>query len=152
MTAEIGSMRISEEIDALEATAVRPIPFVVTTRIIAGVLIIVPVYLATLACSYFATAFFIKVIHGQAGGTYNHYFEAFLVPSDVLLSLLKAVVFVVMIILIHSYFGFYASGGPEGVGIASGRAIRTSLVLIIVVDMMLTLTLWGLTGGVRVTG
>jgi phospholipid/cholesterol/gamma-HCH transport system permease protein len=152
MTAEIGAMRISEEIDALEATAVRPIPFVVTTRVIAGVLIIVPVYLATLACSYFSTAFFIKVVHGQAGGTYNHYFEAFLVPSDVFLSLVKAVIFVVLIILVHSYFGFYASGGPEGVGVASGRAIRASLVLVIVVDMMLTLAMWGVAGDVRVTG
>nr|WP_245549903.1 ABC transporter permease [Gordonia effusa] len=152
ITAEVGAMRISEEIDALEATAVRPIPFVVTTRVLAGILIIVPVYLTTLACSYFATSFFIKVIHGQSGGTYNHYFQAFLAPSDIFLSLIKAVVFVVMVILIHSYFGFYANGGPEGVGVASGRAIRASLVLVVVVDMMLTLTLWGLTGDIRVTG
>ncbi|MFW0789585.1 MlaE family ABC transporter permease [Gordonia sp. CPCC 205333] len=152
ITAEIGAMRISEEIDALEATAVHPIPFVVTTRVLAGILIIVPVYLTTLACSYFATSFFIKTIHGQSGGTYNHYFTAFLAPSDIFLSLIKAVVFVVMVILIHSYFGFYANGGPEGVGVASGRAIRASLVLVVVVDMLLTLTLWGLTGDIRVTG
>lgn len=153
MTAEIGAMRISEEIDALEATAVEPIPFVVTTRVIAGVLIIIPAYLATLACSYFSTAFFIKVVHGQAGGTYNHYFTAFLTPSDVLLSVFKAVTFVVLIILVHSYFGFYASGGPEGVGVASGRAIRASLVLVIVMDMLLTLSLWGALGGnIRITG
>ncbi|MEV6556828.1 ABC transporter permease [Nocardia sp. NPDC051756] len=153
MTAEIGAMRISEEIDALEATAVEPIPFVVTTRVIAGVLIIVPVYLASLACSYFASALFIKVIHGQAGGTYDHYFEAFLEPKDILLSLFKAVVFVVVIILVHSYFGYYASGGPEGVGVASGRAIRASLVLIIVLDLLLTTALWGvLVSDIRITG
>ncbi|MFE3189639.1 ABC transporter permease [Nocardia sp. NPDC059240] len=153
ITAEVGSMRISEEIDALEATAVEPIPFVVTTRVIAGVLIVIPVYLASLACSYFATAFFIKVVHGQAGGTYDHYFQAFLNPKDIFLSLFKAVVFVVVIILVHSYYGFYASGGPEGVGVASGRAIRTSLVLIIVLDLTLTTALWGmLVTDLRITG
>ncbi|NNH70965.1 ABC transporter permease [Nocardia uniformis] len=153
ITAEIGAMRISEEIDALEATAVEPIPFVVTTRVIAGVLIVIPVYLASLACSYFATAFFIKVVHGQAGGTYDHYFQAFLQPKDIGLSLFKAIVFVVVVILVHSYFGFYASGGPEGVGVASGRAIRASLVLIIVLDLTLTTALWGvLVTDLRITG
>ncbi|MFB7716983.1 MULTISPECIES: ABC transporter permease [unclassified Nocardia] len=153
ITAEIGSMRISEEIDALEATAVEPIPFVVTTRVIAGVLIVVPVYLASLAASYFATAFFIKVVHGQAGGTYDHYFQAFLNPKDIFLSLFKAIVFVVVVILVHSYYGFYASGGPEGVGVASGRAIRASLVLIIVLDLMLTTALWGMfVSDIRITG
>ncbi|WP_405492335.1 ABC transporter permease [Nocardia sp. NBC_00511] len=153
ITAEIGSMRISEEIDALEATAVEPIPFVVTTRVIAGVLIVIPVYLASLSASYFATAFFIKVVHGQAGGTYDHYFQAFLNPKDVFLSLFKAVVFVIVIILVHSYYGFYASGGPEGVGVASGRAIRASLVLIIILDLTLTTALWGvLVSDIRITG
>ncbi len=152
MTAEIGSMRISEEIDALEATAVRPIPFVVTTRVIAGVMIIVPVYLLTLACSYYATALFIKVVHGQAGGTYDHYFSAFLEPIDVVYSIVKAAIFVVTIVLIHSYFGYYASGGPEGVGVASGRAIRASLVIVVLLDMGLTLGLWGINSGIRITG
>lgn len=153
ITAEIGSMRISEEIDALEATAVEPIPFVVTTRVIAGVLIVVPVYLASLSCSYFATAFFIKVVHGQAGGTYDHYFQAFLAPKDIFLSLFKAVVFVVVVILVHSYYGFYASGGPEGVGVASGRAIRASLVLVVILDLMLTTALWGMfVSDIRITG
>ncbi|MBL1078946.1 ABC transporter permease [Nocardia sp. 2] len=153
ITAEVGAMRISEEIDALEASAVEPIPFVVTTRVIAGVLIVIPVYLASLACSYFATAFFIKVIHGQAGGTYDHYFEAFLNPADIVRSLVKAIVFVVVVILVHSYYGYYASGGPEGVGVASGRAIRASLVLIIILDLTLTTALWGMfVSDIRITG
>lgn len=152
MTAEIGAMRISEEIDALEAQGVRPIPFVVTTRIIAGGITIVPLYLVTLILSYLSCAVVVNVLHGQSSGTYYHYFNAFLQPSDVFYSLVKAVIFVVMIILIHGYQGFYATGGPEGVGRASGRAIRASLILVVIADMVLTMVFWGLDTGIRISG
>lgn len=152
MTAEIGAMRISEEIDALEASAVRPIPFVVTTRVIAGVITIVPLYLLTLILSYISCAVVVNVLHGQSSGTYYHYFGAFIQASDVFYSLIKAVVFVVMIILIHGYQGFYATGGPEGVGRASGRAIRASLVGVVIADMVMTLAFWGLDVGIKISG
>ncbi|MFX0580949.1 MlaE family ABC transporter permease [Nocardia nepalensis] len=152
MTAEIGAMRISEEIDALEAIGIRPIPFVVTTRVIAGVITIVPLFLLTLILSYLSCAVVVNVLHGQSSGTYYHYFDAFLQPGDVLASLVKATVFVVMIILIHGYQGFYATGGPEGVGRASGRAIRASLVLVVIADMIMTIAFWGLDVGIRISG
>ncbi|MEV6278259.1 ABC transporter permease [Nocardia sp. NPDC051832] len=152
MTAEIGAMRISEEIDALEATAVEPIPFVVTTRVIAGVITVIPLYLLTLILSYLSCAVVVNVLHGQASGTYYHYFGVFVQPADVLASVLKATIFVVLIVLIHGYQGFYASGGPEGVGRASGRAIRASLVAVVVADMVLTIAFWGLDSGVRISG
>ncbi|AXK85853.1 phospholipid/cholesterol/gamma-HCH transport system permease protein [Nocardia farcinica] len=152
MTAEIGAMRISEEIDALEAIGIRPIPFVVTTRVIAGLITIVPLYLLTLLLSYLSCALVVNVLHGQSSGTYEHYFGAFVQPTDVFASLAKAAVFVVLIILIHGYQGFYTVGGPEGVGRASGRAIRASLVLVVVVDMVLTIVFWGMDVGVRISG
>ncbi|MBT0566571.1 ABC transporter permease [Williamsia sp. CHRR-6] len=152
MTAEIGAMRISEEIDALEAQAIRPIPFVVSTRVVAGVITIIPLFLITLILSYLSCAFVVNTLHDQSSGTYHHYFNAFLAPTDVALSVLKAVVFVIAVILIHCYQGFYASGGPEGVGIASGRAIKQSFVSIVVLDMILTLLFWGSDVGFRFSG
>lgn len=152
MTAEIGAMRISEEIDALEAQGIRSIPFVVTTRVLAGVIIMIPLFLLTLILSYTSCAFLVNVVHAQSTGIYEHYFETFIHPSDVLFSLVKAVVFVVLIISIQCYQGYYAAGGPEGVGIASGRAIRASLVTVVVVDMVLTLLFWGDSPGVRISG
>ncbi|MFE3195545.1 MlaE family ABC transporter permease [Nocardia sp. NPDC059240] len=152
MTAEIGAMRIAEEIDALEAIGIRPMPFVVTTRVIAGVITIVPLHLLTLILSYLSCATVVNVLHGQSSGTYYHYFDAFLQPGDVVASLIKATIFVVAIILIHGYQGFYASGGPEGVGRASGRAIRASLVLVVILDMILTIVIWGLDVGIRISG
>ncbi|OBK88743.1 ABC transporter permease [Mycolicibacter sinensis] len=152
MTAEIGAMRISEEIDALEAQAIRSIPFVVTTRVIAGMITIIPLYVLTLILSYLSCALVVNVVHGQSSGTYYHYFDAFIQPSDVLCSVIKAAVFVTLIIAIHGYQGYYASGGPEGVGQASGRAIRASLITVVLADMMLTLLFWGNNPGVQISG
>ena len=152
MTAEIGAMRISEEIDALEALGIRSIPFVVTTRVIAGMLTIIPLYVVTLALSYVSCALVVNVMHGQSSGTYYHYFDSFIQPSDIVFSVLKAVIFVTLIIAIHGYQGYYAVGGPEGVGRASGRAIRASIVTVVAADMVLTLLFWGNSPGMRISG
>lgn len=152
ITAEVGAMRISEEIDALEAMAVNPVPFVVTTRVLAALITTVPLYLITLILSYLSCAVVVNVVHGQSSGTYYHYFESFIQPSDIIYSVIKVSVFVVIVTFAHSYQGFYATGGPEGVGRASGQAIRASLVLIVVADMVLTLMFWGLDVGIRISG
>jgi phospholipid/cholesterol/gamma-HCH transport system permease protein len=152
MTAEIGSMRISEEIDAVEAMALRALPFVVGTRLVGGMLIVIPGYLLTLLVSFFVTNTMIKVVYGQAGGTYNHYFVQFLSPTDLMYSTLKAAVFCAAVTIIHCYYGYFASGGPAGVGLASGRAVRASLVAIMVLDFTLTVALWGLKPNFVFTG
>lgn len=152
MTAEIGAMRISEEIDALEVVGIRSIPFVVTTRVIAGVLTIIPLYLLTLILAYVSCAVVVAAFGDQSSGTYDHYFAAFLQPSDLFYSLLKATIFVAAVIMIHGYQGYYATGGPEGVGRASGRAIRASLIAIVVLDMILTVVIWGADVGIRISG
>ncbi|GAA3947884.1 ABC transporter permease [Gordonia caeni] len=149
MTAEIGSMRISEEIDALEAQAIRPIPFVVGTRVVAGVTAIVPFYLMSLCLAYLASRLVVSVFYGQSAGAYDRYVEAFVSPVDVVYSTIKVVIFAVVVIIAHTYYGYFASGGPEGVGIASGRAIRASLVLIVTFDMLLSLIFWGLNSGLN---
>lgn len=144
MTAEIGAMRISEEIDAIEAIGLRPIPFVVGTRLIGAMMCVVPGFGLTLVTSFYVSAAVIRVMHGQPGGTYNHYFVQFLQPSDIGYALLKATVFCAAVTLIHCYYGYLTTGGPVGVGRASGRAVRASLVAIVVLDVITTVALWGL--------
>src|SRR5215204_146778 len=117
-TAQLGAMRISEEIDALEVMAIPSLPFLVTTRIIAGLIAIVPLYVIGLMMSYFATRLTVTQFFGQSSGTYDHYFQTFLPPGDVLWSFGKVLVFAVVVILIHCYNGYTASGGPAGVGVA----------------------------------
>jgi phospholipid/cholesterol/gamma-HCH transport system permease protein len=142
-TAQLGAMRINEEIDAVEMMAVPPIPYLVTTRIIAAVVAVIPLYLVGLFAAYVGTEFTISVFFHQSAGTYGHYFHVFIQPRDVILSVVKVVVFALLVIPIHCYYGYYASGGPEGVGRAAGRAIRTASVLIAVADMLMTFLFWG---------
>ncbi|WP_419538588.1 MlaE family ABC transporter permease [Mycolicibacterium fortuitum] len=144
MTAELGSMRIAEEIDAIEAMGLRPIPYVVGTRLIGGMFIVIPGMLLTLLVSFSVSNAMIKGAYSQPGGTYDHYFVQFLSPTDLAYSTVKAVVFCAAVTIIHCYYGYFASGGPVGVGLASGRAVRVSLVAIMVLDFTLTVVLWGL--------
>ncbi len=151
-TAQLGAMRISEEVDALEVMAIPSLPFLVTTRIIAGLIAVVPLYVVGLMSSYFATRLTVTQFFGQSAGTYDHYFELFLPPGDVLWSFGKVLVFAIVIILIHCYHGYTASGGPAGVGVAVGRAVRTSIVAINVIDLLLSMAIWGTTTTVRLAG
>jgi phospholipid/cholesterol/gamma-HCH transport system permease protein len=143
MTAEIGSMRIADEIDAIEAMGLRPIPFVVGTRLVGGLVCVIPGYLVTLVLTFFVMNIVIRVFHSQPGGTYNHYFVEFLTPKDLAYSVIKVAVFCVAVTLIHCYYGYFAAGGPVGVGQASGRAVRASLVAIMILDFIMTVVLWG---------
>ena len=151
-TAQLGAMRISEEVDALEVMAIPSLPFLVTTRIIAGLIAIIPLYVVGLLSSYFATRLTVTTFFGQSSGTYDHYFTLFLPPGDVLWSFGKVLIFAVAVIMIHCYHGYYASGGPAGVGVAVGKAIRTSIVAINVIDLFLSMAIWGTTTTVRLAG
>jgi len=151
-TAQLGAMRISEEIDALEVMGIPSVPYLVTTRIIAGLVAVIPLYVVGLFFSYFATKFIVVDYFHQSGGTYDHYFHQFLVPVDVFYSFLKVIIFSVVIMLIHCYYGYFARGGPAGVGVAVGRAVRTSIVAINVIDLFLSLALWGANTTVRIAG
>ena len=151
-TAELGAARISEEIDALEVMAVPSIPYMVGTRIWAGLITIIPLYLAALFASYLATAAIVTKFFSLSSGTYWHYFHLFLPPIDIFYSLGKAVIFAIIVVLIHCYYGYNATGGPAGVGTASGRAIRLSIVTIVVVNLFLSLIMWGAHDTVQIAG
>jgi phospholipid/cholesterol/gamma-HCH transport system permease protein len=151
-TAEIGAARISEEIDALEVMAVPSLTYMVATRIWAAIITIIPLYLAALFSSYIATQAIVTRFFTLSSGTYLHYFHLFLPPIDIFYSLTKAILFAIVVTLIHCYYGYNASGGPAGVGVASGRAIRTSIVTIVVLNLFLSLIFWGGGDTVRIAG
>lgn len=142
-TAEIGAARISEEIDALEVMAVPSMVYTVATRIWAAIITIIPLYLAALFASFIATEAIVTRFFDLSTGTYSHYFYLFLPPIDIFYSLIKAVIFAIIVTMIHCYYGYTATGGPAGVGTASGRAIRSSIVAVVVVNLVLSLIMWG---------
>jgi phospholipid/cholesterol/gamma-HCH transport system permease protein len=151
-TSRLGAMRISEEIDALEAMSIRPIAYLVSTRLLASFVMVLPLYLLGLVGTYVTTNWVVTVFFNQSAGTYEHYFTWFVSMRDVICSAIKVVVLTTIVTLVHCYHGFHATGGPEGVGRATGHAIRTSIIAITVVDILLTLLLWGPGQKVTVSG
>ncbi len=151
-TAQLGAMRVTEEVDALEVMAIPSLPYLITTRMIAALVSVVPLYLVALSGAYLATQITVVLVAHQGSGTYSHYFHLYLTARDIILSVVKVVVFAILITVVHCYYGYTVTGGPEGVGQAAGRAIRASIVMIAVSDMLMTLLFWGTSSGVKVTG
>ena len=151
-TAELGAMRISDEIDALEVMSVPSKPYLVATRVTAALIAIIPLYLISLFASFFATKLVSTQFFGLSSGVYDYYFRLYLPAKDVLFSLTKAMLFATVVALIHCYYGYNASGGPAGVGVAVGRAIRLSIVAVVVLNLVLSLIFWGGGNTVSLTG
>ncbi|MDN5757036.1 MAG: ABC transporter permease [Tomitella sp.] len=151
-TAQLGAMRVSEEIDALEAMAIPSIPYLVSTRLIAGLATIVPLYSLAVVAAFVASRFATVTINGQSAGVYDHYFNTFLSPSDILWSFGQAIAMAVTVMLIHTYYGYNASGGPAGVGRAVGYAVRASLVAVVSVTLLMSLAVYGTSGNFHLSG
>jgi len=152
VTAQLGAMRINQEIDALEAMAIRPISFLVSTRIVAGMIAITPLYAIAVILSFSASRFTTVFLLGQSAGLYDHYFSTFLNPVDLLWSFVQAIFMALAILLVHTFYGFYASGGPAGVGVATGSAVRTSLVVVVSVTLLISLAIYGSSGNFHLSG
>jgi phospholipid/cholesterol/gamma-HCH transport system permease protein len=142
-TAELGAMRISEEIDALEVMGIKSISFLATTRIIAGMVVIIPLYALAMIMSFLSPQITTTVLYGQSNGTYEHYFRTFLRPDDVFWSFLEAIIITVVVMITHCFYGYNAGGGPVGVGEAVGRSMRFSLVSVQIVVLSAALALYG---------
>ncbi|MDR3654286.1 MAG: MlaE family ABC transporter permease [Mycobacterium sp.] len=151
-TAQLGAMRVSEEIDALECMAVESVSYLVSTRLIAGLVAIIPLYSLSVLAAFFAARFTTVYINGQSKGLYDHYFNTFLIPSDLLWSFLQAIVMSIAVMLVHTYYGYNASGGPVGVGIAVGQAVRTSLIVVVVITLFISLAVYGASGNFNLSG
>jgi phospholipid/cholesterol/gamma-HCH transport system permease protein len=151
-TTQLGSMRMAEEIDALNAMAIRPIPYLVTTRVLASLVAIIPLYVACLAISYLSCQVMVSFATSGSVGPYLHYFTIMISGKDIAYSIVKAVVFVALASTVQCYYGFCAGGGPEGVGIAAGHAMRASITVVIIVNLILTMTMWSVDAGARFGG
>ncbi|MGV0642627.1 ABC transporter permease [Mycolicibacterium sp. XJ879] len=151
-TAQLGAMRINEEIDALEVIGIRSITYLAATRVLAGVVVVIPLYCVAVMMAFLAARFGTTVIYGQGSGVYDHYFGTFLNPTDLIWSFFQCVAMTVVIMLVHTFYGFTASGGPAGVGEAVGRAVRTSMVVAAVEIVMISLAVYGQSGNFNLAG
>jgi phospholipid/cholesterol/gamma-HCH transport system permease protein len=151
-TAQLGAMRINEEIDALESMAIRPVTYLASTRIVAGIIAVIPIYTVAVLMSFLATRFGTTIIYGQSRGVYDHYFSSFLHPTDLLWSFTEALAMAAAVMSVHTYYGFTATGGPAGVGEAVGRAVRTSITAGVFILLTITLSVYGQSGNFHLSG
>lgn len=151
-TAQLGAMRINEEVDALESLAISSIAYLVSTRIVGGLVAIAPLYTLAVIASFLASRYTTVLLFGQSAGLYDHYFDTFLNPIDILWSFLQAVSMAITVMLIHTYYGFFAAGGPAGVGVAVGKAVRASLIAVVSVTLLVSLAVYGANGNFNLSG
>jgi len=151
-TAQLGAMRINEEIDALEAIGIRSVSYLASTRVLAGVIVAVPLFCVGLMTAYAAARLGTTAIYGQGSGVYDHYFYTYLSPTDVLWSVAEVAAVALMIMLLCTYYGYTARGGPAGVGEAVGRAVRASMVVASILIVIMTLAIYGQSGDFHLAG
>jgi phospholipid/cholesterol/gamma-HCH transport system permease protein len=145
-TAQLGAMRINEEVDALEVIGIRSIAYLASTRVVAGMVVALPLFCVGLMTAFFAARNLTVAIYGQGSGVYDHYFNTYLSSNDLLWSVFEAETAALMIMLICTYYGYTASGGPAGVGEAVGRAVRASMVAGSILIVVMTFAIYGKTG------
>jgi phospholipid/cholesterol/gamma-HCH transport system permease protein len=144
IVAEIGAMRISEEIDALEVMGIQPLTFLCATRLLGAWIALPFLYLVGIVIIYGAS--YISVVH-QVGdvssGGYLLIFWMYQSPPDVIFSLVKGMVMATVIVLVGCYYGYTASGGPIGVGTATAKSMVFNTVAVHIIGMLGTVIFWG---------
>ena len=151
-TAQMGAMKINEEVDALEVIGIRSVTYLAATRVLAGTIVVIPLYAIALMAGFLAARLGTTAIYGQATGVYDHYFDTFLSTTDLVWSFVQTIVMIVVVMLVCTYYGYTASGGPAGVGEAVGRAVRASMVIGALVLVAVTLAVYGQSGNFHLAG
>ena len=153
IVAELGAMRISEEIDALEVMGVNSMTFLCATRLLAAWLVLPFMYIGAIGVAYLGS--YIAIVH-QVGyvssGGYLLIFWEFQNPTDYLFSVIKGMTMATAIVLVGCYYGYTASGGPVGVGRATAKSMALNLILVNVIDALGTQIFWGLNARAPIGG
>jgi phospholipid/cholesterol/gamma-HCH transport system permease protein len=138
ITTELGTMRVTEQLDAMESMAVSPIQYLVVPRIIAAVAMF-PVLTILFSALGYGGAYVMGVyVAGIPVGPFIEHTREFMEVSDILHGLLKAVVFGLLVAVITTWRGYAASGGARGVGEGTTRAVVASSIAILVADYAIT--------------
>jgi phospholipid/cholesterol/gamma-HCH transport system permease protein len=144
IVAELGAMRISDEIDALEVMGVNPMIFLCATRLLGAWIVLPFIYLGGIAVGYLASYLaIVQQIGDVSSGGYLAIFWQFQNPPDLIFSVIKGMVMATAIVAVGCYYGYNASGGPVGVGTATAKSMVLNIVLVHVIGMLGTLAFWG---------
>jgi phospholipid/cholesterol/gamma-HCH transport system permease protein len=142
--AEIGSMRITDEIDALEVMGIDSMTFLCGTRLLAAMMVLPFLYISAVGAGFAASYLAVVVQIGEVSpGGYSLIFWQFQNPPDLLFSAAKAMAMAIVIVLVGCYYGYTASGGPVGVGTATAKSMVLNIVLVHLIGMLGTQVFWG---------
>jgi len=146
IVAELGAMRISDEIDALEVMGIPPVTFLAATRLLGAWIALPFIYLVGIGVMYFASYFsVVQQIGDVSSGGYLLIFWMFQDPLDLFFSLTKGMVMATAIVLVGCYYGYTASGGPVGVGTATAQSMVVNIIIVHIIGMLGTVVFWGST-------
>ena len=144
IVAELGAMRISEEIDALEVMGVDSMVFLCATRLLAAWIVLPFMYVASIGVAFGASYLaIVEQLGFTSSGGYLLIFWQFQNPTDYLFSVIKGMTMATAIVLVACYYGYNASGGPVGVGKATAKSMVLNLILVNVLDALGTQIFWG---------
>ncbi len=144
IVAELGAMRISDEIDALEVMGIQPVTFLAATRLLGAWIAIPFLYLVAIGVAYLASYIaVVQQVGDVSSGGYQLIFWMFQSPPDLLFSLTKGMVMATVIVLVGCYYGYTASGGPVGVGTATAQSMVVNIILVHIIGMLGTIVFWG---------
>lgn len=144
IVAEVGAMRISEEIDAMEVMGIRSIPYLVSTRVIAGAITMPLIFVTSMVVNFFAGFLFnVQLLQTVSPGGFQYYLFLFQNPRDFVLAVIWGTVLGIVILTVASYFGYTAKGGPVGVGLNTARSMLVNLVLVSLIGMALVQLFYG---------
>lgn len=142
IAAELGSMKVTEQIDALRALAVSPVQYLVVPRLLAA-MIMLPLIAVLADIVGTSAGYLVAVVNGVAGGGYISSLKTQVLPSDVVLGLVKTIFFAVVIVIVGSQQGLQTTGGATGVGRSTTNAVVISIVVIYILNFFLAYVMFG---------
>jgi phospholipid/cholesterol/gamma-HCH transport system permease protein len=144
LVAEIGAMRISDEIDALEVMGINSQVYLCSTRLLAAWMVLPFMYISAVGAGFFSSYLaVVQQIGDVSSGGFFLIFWMFQNPPDLLYSLIKGMTMATVIVLVGCYYGYNASGGPVGVGTATAKSMVLNIVMVHLVGMVGTQIFWG---------
>jgi phospholipid/cholesterol/gamma-HCH transport system permease protein len=144
LVAEIGAMRITDEIDALEVMGISSMTFLCATRLLAAMMVLPFMYIAAIGAGFLASYLAVVQQIGEvSSGGFFLIFWMFQNPPDLLYSLIKAMAMALLIVIVGTYYGYTASGGPVGVGTATAKSMVVNIIGVHLIGMVTTQIFWG---------
>lgn len=144
IVAELGSMRVNEEVDAMDVMGIPSITYLVSTRIIAVLIMLPLTYAVGMGAGQGGSwlASYVR-FHDVSQGSWEFFFYTALDPLDLIYSMIKGIVLSLSVISVALYYGFQVRGGPVQVGEATAKSMAVNLMLVTILNMIMTFVFWG---------